>query len=101
LLDAELNELRASVAARFNQLLAARLSFETYPEAVRVVSAIKQFARRAGLQLMFRRQAVTLQCSGSPHSIRASIEVRTHKNGKQKTIFTSVRLPKLASRPVR
>jgi len=74
-------------------------SFESYEEAEEAINIIKYFTRLAELQIFYKDKPVSLQCTRSPRSRRATIQIRTHRKGSRKNLYHGTSMPPLELHP--
>ena len=101
-LEAELAKAQAPVIKNIRLWLKSltKTTFERKEDAQELVHTLTHLVRRAGHQLMYQGQPVTLAVIMTTRQRRPSVEVRGRVDGKTKPLRCSTELPEFTIRPL-
>lgn len=99
-LDTELQRVQKGVAKKIDEWLTSLEGQKLDEQSDEIVKAIARLIRRAGRQLLYNGEPVTLQCVFGTRQRTPSIQVRRHHRAHTKVVFNSVRFPPLTTKPL-
>ena len=102
-IEEELDGAQSAIVDKLDRWLATLegTSFEDYEQGTKAVEVIRRVVRRAGRELLFESNPITLQCVHGTGQKRPTIQVRGHSQGRRTVLLNSVRIPLLSTRSIR